>query len=187
MTRTIDLKMEASSVAISPDGKHLAVGGGKVDVLGGVLGIWELKSGRLLHRDEGGQYPIYAPVFSNDSKLLAYPSYDKGWILIWNMATNKLDGKLKVENSELVTALAFSPDGKRLASGISPDRDTIPVAVWDVAGGRVLYKLQGLNRHITTVCFLPDGKGVVAGKSMSVSTRPRSASMAHRQPICTTA
>ncbi|HYT89154.1 MAG TPA: hypothetical protein VEL76_10635, partial [Gemmataceae bacterium] len=58
-----------------------------------------------------------------------------------------------------VTALAFAPDGKTLATG-GTDRS---VRLWDVSTGRELRCLVGHKEAIFTVLFLPDGKTLVSG------------------------
>jgi WD40 repeat protein len=58
--------------------------------------------------------------FSPDSRTLAYNENPNGSILIWDIATRSVMGRLTGHQSE-VTALAFSPDGQMLASG-SRDR-----------------------------------------------------------------
>ena len=53
-----------------------------------------------------------------------------------------------------VWSVAFSPDGKVLASG---SRDTT-IKLWDVASGRELRTLSGHTDRVTSVAFSPDGK-----------------------------
>jgi WD domain, G-beta repeat len=55
----------------------------------------------------------------------------------------------------VVEAVAFSPDGRRLAScgGSKPGE----VKIWDTATGQVVLTLRGHNNFVTGVAFSPDG------------------------------
>ena len=54
-----------------------------------------------------------------------------------------------------MTGVAFSPDGRRLASA-SEDRT---VRVWDAATGQETLTLKGHTDFVTGVAFSPDGSG----------------------------
>jgi WD40 repeat protein len=58
-----------------------------------------------------------------------------------------------------VTSLAFTPDGRWLASG-SWDKT---VKIWDVETGHELQTLAGHNRPIYTVAFDSRGRWLAAG------------------------
>ena len=59
----------------------------------------------------------------------------------------------------MMVSSAFSPDGKRLATG-SRDRTA---KHWDLVTGQELVTLRGHSGQITTVAFLPDGRMLATG------------------------
>jgi RNA polymerase sigma factor (sigma-70 family) len=63
------------------------------------------------------------------------------------------------ENLDQVWALAFSPDGRRLA-GSGKDRI---LRLWDLGTGRELAQVAGLDDQAFALAFAPDGKALVSG------------------------
>jgi WD40 repeat protein len=96
-------------------------------------------------------------------------SQSKGGIRVTGV---RADGKaLTLEgHSGQVTALAFSADGKTLASG----GDDRLVYVWDLKSGDPVLELRGHNREVTHVAFSPDGRRLVStsGDLEKGSVRP---------------
>ncbi len=67
--------------------------------------------------------------------------------------TGKLDGRVAI-------SVAFSPDGKTLATG-----GNFNIELWDVATGKRLHELTGHEVAVYTVAFSPDGKTLASGSS----------------------
>src|SRR5262249_33767686 len=59
----------------------------------------------------------------------------------------------------VVRSLAFSPDGKRLASA----SDDMTVRVWNMRTGQETRSLKGHTKAVNDVAFSPDGKLLVSG------------------------
>ncbi|MDW8366915.1 MAG: hypothetical protein RMK49_13810 [Abditibacteriales bacterium] len=68
-----------TSVAFSPDGRHLASGSWDKTVL-----LWEVSSGRAVRRMEGHTSSVESVAFSPDGRHLASGSWD-GTIRIWRV------------------------------------------------------------------------------------------------------
>jgi WD40 repeat protein len=77
---------------------------------------------------------------------------------VWDTASRKL--KLTLEGHlDEVNAVAYSPDGSRIASG----GDDGLVILWDVHKGRLAAVLKGHTEEVNCVAFSPDGKLVAGG------------------------
>ena len=78
---------------------------------------------------------------------------------IQNVETPRL--VTQVGHSQGIETLAFSPDGKSVASGSSDSN----IILWDVASGRELRAFSGHTEKVTSVAFSPDGTMVVSASS----------------------
>jgi WD40 repeat protein len=67
----------------------------------------------------------------------------------WSATLQTLDG-----HSDAVNTVAFSPDGKHLASG----SDDSGIRIWDADRGATLHTLTAHLGHVRTVAFSPDGR-----------------------------
>ncbi len=68
---------------------------------------------------------------------------------------NTLEG-----HSSGVNSVAYSPDGKTLAS----DSDDKTIKLWDVSTGKAIKTLTGHSSSVYSVVFSPDGKTLASGK-----------------------
>jgi RNA polymerase sigma factor (sigma-70 family) len=118
------------AVAISPDGRVLATGGRTGMDSDDPVVLWDLRTGNKLRSLSGSMYQVFGLAFSPNGKSLAAVSCgDSGFsppksahksarpqiIRLWDVETGKLqelDG-----HAGGATSLAFSPDGKVLATG----------------------------------------------------------------------
>ena len=63
------------------------------------------------------------------------------------------------EPSAKVISIAYSPDGKTLASGLSGGQ----IKLWDARSGALLRTLDGHANEVRSVAFAPDGKTLASG------------------------
>jgi WD40 repeat protein/tRNA A-37 threonylcarbamoyl transferase component Bud32 len=140
---------DTAGLLLSPDGRLL------MGLRGKEVQLWDVTTGRK-RADLPGAWLKEGcmAVFSGDGRHFAYSTED-GAVHLWDVQAGA-EARVLRGHSAHVRALAFSPDGKRLASGAQdPDNS---VRLWSVPAGEEVAVLRGHQNEVSTVAFSPDGK-----------------------------
>ncbi|MDE0021958.1 MAG: WD40 repeat domain-containing protein [Candidatus Poribacteria bacterium] len=142
------LNKYAGAVAVSPDGKKIALGGSRSDFV-----LWTISTGMMetYHVSRGESF--YKAAFSPDGKTVAASVLENAAcsIRIWDMETAALLHTLD-EKAPIPIPFAYSPDSSQIAGG------GLEVKIWDVKTGALLHTLKGHRYSVHSVAYSPDGK-----------------------------
>ncbi len=142
-----------SSVAFSPDGKHIAAGSGGFGGTG-ELDVWDVPSRKLIW-----QFPealgIRSVKFTPDSKRLAWAGWG-GIARVADLSAGEIVFKLKLESG---SRLAFSPDQRWLATAAEQG----PLRMWEASTGRLAGTFKGDKLKVFSFAFSNDSRYLAAG------------------------
>jgi serine/threonine protein kinase len=148
------------SVAFSPRGL-LASGSWDKTVK-----LWELNTGKEIYTFTGHQLQVSAIAFSPIGQFLASASFDRT-ICLWKLPlTGEYEGVFKnrpqytlVGHAWAVLTVAFSPDGRILATG----SDDNTIKLWEVNTGQLLHTFTGHSWSVVALAFSADGTTLISG------------------------
>jgi WD40 repeat protein/beta-lactamase regulating signal transducer with metallopeptidase domain len=159
--RTIEAHtMPAYGLAFSPDGKYIVstAGNHKVKDAPGEVKMWKVADGAFVCEFGKHRTHVWNAAFSPDGKVLALAG-GGGSINIFDV--EKRTEIKAIPQPVGIRAIAFSPDGKYLATGPSVAQDTV-VRLWDTKTWTEYAALEGHSNLVFNIRFSPDSKFVAS-------------------------
>jgi WD40 repeat protein len=143
-----------TSLAFAPDGRSLASGGESDRA----IVLWDPATGRPRRRLGVLPVPVTCLVYSPDGHWLAWNDVRDSQVRLWDLEGRRLDRSIASVSSSARNPLAFSPDGRMLATA----RYDGVVRLWDLSTGTELRRLGEPGDRLTGVAFSPDGRLLAA-------------------------
>jgi WD40 repeat protein/predicted Ser/Thr protein kinase len=149
------------STAFSPDGSRLVTASSD-----GMVRQWHARTGQEVEPPyERHSNEVYSAIYSPDGQWVASAGADRT-IRVWQ-ATGRQDLAVLHGHTGRVVEVAFTPDGRRLASmscssaWVFAGDDT--ARIWDVDPTATLPVLHGHTRDVYPVAYSPDGRWLASG------------------------
>jgi serine/threonine protein kinase len=161
-------------VAMTPDGRRALIGTGKVrkDNFGrakvkraaGILGFWNLATGKPLFPKRQPYDGFVVSVAISADGLRGLSSSDAGELVLWDLTTGEprsLGTQPGDARSDAIVTypMAFVPGGRHAATAVHDTR----VHIWDLDTGRELEPLRGHDATISGLAISPDGRRIMTG------------------------
>ena len=143
-------------LAVSPDGKLIASGGGDSKII-----IRDASTGEITNQFVAHDDWVRSLDFSPNGQALASGGDDKV-VKIWDVETGELKRSFNAQKG-WIHDLEFSSDGKFLASA-SDDKD---VVIYELESGSIAMKLVDFKAPVLDIDFNPNGKEIVSVEEYS--------------------
>jgi WD40 repeat protein len=160
----LDTKTIVRAVAVAPDGKRVAGAGDD-----GKVRLWD-SGGKALRELSGPKDWLLAVAFSPDGKRVGAGGQD-GRLWVWDADSGKKVFDVPVAAAappgappapaNVVSAVAFSPDGKQVAVGGSDAK----VYLLSSGDGKLVRQLPGHTGAVTALAFHPGGSPLASASA----------------------
>jgi serine/threonine protein kinase/WD40 repeat protein len=155
-------------LAFAKDGQTLVTstffGEGGLSSLGGLITLWRVSDGAKLASFPSEQSGMDAGVCFAAAADLSVAAYglDGGRLRVVDLRGGK-ELWTALASKEFITALAFSADGRTLASAAGFAESDI--RLWEVATGKQIGQLTGHSSYVSSIAFWPDGKRLASSSA----------------------
>ena len=149
-------KTEILAVALSPDGRTAATGGGVAEGKAEIR-LWDVATGVEIKSLPGHVGNIQCLKFSPDGRWLACAGRD-GAVMLWDTSDWRSVGEV-TRHSQGALSVAFTPDSRTLISG---GRDGF-VRLWDISKQQLRAELDPPPREVSCLSVSRDGQRLAAG------------------------
>src|SRR5439155_121754 len=121
------------------------------------LKVWDATQGKEVGPLTGIKGRVINVAISHDGRRFATLSIAglNSAVQLWDGKTGKMTHTLSGDSSLSFTEPVFSPDGKRLATAGTNNKNT---TIWDVETGQAMIELPTGTSGLAPVQFSPDGK-----------------------------
>jgi WD40 repeat protein len=132
-------------LALSPDGRILVAACDDNQIR-----MWDLASGQLIHAIDVKQPPLDLAFSPDGRRLYSSASFEQNAVSVWDVASGSLLRKIQpFDNQYAASAIAISPDGRRLAMG------SREIDLMDADSGATLGRMQGRLLEVLSVYPAP--------------------------------
>ena len=159
----------AAALAISPDGKRLALArlnNPPIAAEPNEVLMWPLADGKAASSFKPCCPPgqgVISLAFSPDGGILAAGDL-RGGVAVWDAVTGADRWQATPINEQALAPVVFSPDGRLLAAASrGPQLEDGKIRIYEVASGKVRREFAGRFGPVTSLAFSPDGRVLAAG------------------------
>jgi WD40 repeat protein len=164
MQAGISFDGHCSGLTFSDDGRFMAAAT-ELERGPGSISVWKISDQSKINTFPASLYVMAVGTgFATSGDMLhaAYQDRENGKLCLMDLHNGVQQWSVEA-GDEYVTALAFSPDGKILASGTGFNKS--PVRLWNVADGTAIGEMTGHDSWVSSLVFWPDGKKLASSSA----------------------